>query len=115
PEPRPEPKPAPKSSAPSAEDYIARAEDLAAKNDPRAAAEVFRLALSLKPDSLDAQLGLADSLHDAKDYPGADAQYVKVIAQNQNSAEAHRGRGDTLYELKRYDEAGGEYQSAIHP
>ena len=113
PEPRPEPKPAPKSSAPSAEDYIARAEDLAAKNDPRAAAEVFRLALSLKPDSLDAQLGLADSLHDAKDYLDADAQYVKVIAQNQNSAEAHRGRGDTLYELKRYDEAVSEYQSAI--
>jgi tetratricopeptide (TPR) repeat protein len=111
---RPDPKPPAKSSAPSAEDYIARAEELAAKNDPRAAADVFRLALSLKPDSIDAQLGLADSLHDAKNYQGADAQYAKIIAQNQNSVEAHRGRGDTLYELKRYDEAVSEYQSAIN-
>src|SRR5215475_6480474 len=113
PETRPDPIPAAKSSGPSAEDYIARAEELAAKNDPSAAADVFRLALSLKPDSIDAQLGLADSLHDVKNYQGADAQYVKIIAQNQNSVEAHRGRGDTLYELKRYDEAVGEYQAAI--
>ncbi len=69
PEIRPEPKTAPKSSAPAAEDYIARAEELAAKNDPRAAADVFRLALTLKPDSIDAQLGLADSLHD-EELPG---------------------------------------------
>ena len=113
PEARPEPKPPAKSSAPSAENYIARAEELAAKNDPRGAADVFRLAIALKPDSIEAQLGLADSLHDAKDYSGADATYVKIIAQNQNLAEARRGRGDSLYELKRYDEAVGEYQAAI--
>jgi tetratricopeptide (TPR) repeat protein len=113
PEARPEPKTPAKSSAPSAEDYIARAEELAAKNDPRGAADVFRLAIALKPDSIEAQLGLADSLHDAKDYLGADATYVKIIAQNQNSAEARRGRGDSLYELKRYDEAVSEYQAAI--
>ncbi|MGH9937496.1 MAG: tetratricopeptide repeat protein [Blastocatellia bacterium] len=110
---KPEIKPELKPAAPSAEDYIAKAEDLAAKNNPRAAAEAFRQALSLKPDSIDAQLGLADSLHDAKDYQSADAEYVKIIAQSQNSAEAHRGRGDTLYELKRYDEAVNEYQAAI--
>ncbi|HKQ78027.1 MAG TPA: tetratricopeptide repeat protein [Blastocatellia bacterium] len=113
PEIRPDPKSGAKPSAPSAEDYIARAEELAAKSDPSGAADVFRLALSLKPDSIDAQLGLADSLHDAKNFQGADAQYAKIIAQNQNSVEAHRGRGDTLYELKRYDEAVGEYQEAI--
>jgi superkiller protein 3 len=113
PETKPEPKLQPKSAAPTAEDFIARAEDFAAKNNPRAAIEAFRQALSLKPDSLDAQLGLADSLHDAKDYLSADAEYQKILAGNQNSAEAHRGRGDTLYELKRYDEAVNEYQSAI--
>src|SRR5262245_40506613 len=59
-------KPAPKSSAPSAEEYISRAEELAAKNDPKGASDVFKLALALKPESIDAQLGLADSLHDAK-------------------------------------------------
>lgn len=107
------PEPAAKSSPPSAEDYIARAEESAAKNDPRGAAEAFKLALALKPDSLDAQLGFADSLHDAKDYQGADAQYQQILARNQNSAEARRGRGDTLYELKRYDEAAAEYQAAI--
>ncbi|MGH9769713.1 MAG: tetratricopeptide repeat protein [Blastocatellia bacterium] len=111
---KPETGPASKPAAPTVEDYIARAEELVAKNDPRAAAGVFRLALSLKPDSLDAQLGLADSLHDAKDYQGADSEYQKIIAQNQNSAEARRGRGDTLYELKRYDEAIIEYQAAIN-
>jgi tetratricopeptide (TPR) repeat protein len=110
---RPEQKAAAQPSAPSAEDYITKAEDLAAKNDPKAAALVFRLALDLKPDLLEAQLGFADSLHDAKDYQGADTQYQKIIAQNPNSAEARRGRGDTLYELKRYDEAAAEYQAAI--
>ncbi len=100
-------------AAPRAEDYIAKAEDLAAKNDPRAAAEAFRQALALKPDSLDARLGLADSLHDSKDFQGANAEYQKILAQNQNSIEAHRGRADTLYELKRYGEAVNEYQSAI--
>lgn len=106
---RPEPKPA----APTVEDYIAKAEDFAGKNDPRGAAEVFRQALALKPDSFEARLGLADSLHDARDYQNADGEYQKVIAQKSDSTEAHRGRGDTLYELKRYDEAINEYQSAI--
>jgi tetratricopeptide (TPR) repeat protein len=86
---------------------------LAAKNDPREAALNFKLALDIKPDLLDAQLGFADSLHDIKDYNGADTQYQKIIAQNPNSAEARRGRGDTLYEMKRYDEAVAEYQGAI--
>lgn len=110
---RPEQKPVATTSAPSAEDYIAKAEELAAKNDPREAALNFQLALNLKPDLLDAQLGFADSLHDAKNYQGADTQYQKIIAQNPNSAEARRGRGDTLYEMKRYDEAAAEYQAAI--
>lgn len=113
PETRPETKSETKPAAPTADDFIARAEDLAAKNNPRAAIEAFRQALSLKPDSLDAQLGLADSLHDAKDYLSADAEYQKILTGNQNSAEAHRGRGDTLYELRRYDEAVNEYQAAI--
>lgn len=110
---KPGPKPEAKPAAPTAEDYIAKAEDLVAKNNPRAATEAFRQALALKPDSLDAQLGLADTLHDVKDYGNADTEYQKIIAQHQNSAEAHRGRGDTLYELKRYDEAVNEYQAAI--
>ncbi|MGH9834843.1 MAG: tetratricopeptide repeat protein [Blastocatellia bacterium] len=114
--PKPEPvvtKPETKPAAPTVEDYIAKAEDLAAKNDPRGAAEAFRQALALKSDSFEARLGLADSLHDAKDYQNADNEYQKVIAQKSDAAEAHRGRGDTLYELKRYDEAITEYQWAI--
>jgi tetratricopeptide (TPR) repeat protein len=107
------PKPEVKPAAPSVETYIAKAEELATKNDPRGAAEAFRQALALKTDSFEARLGLADSLHDAKDYQGADAEYQKVISLKADSAEAHRGRGDTLYELKRYDEAVAEYQAAI--
>lgn len=110
---RPEQKTEAKPAAQTAEDYIAKAEDLAAKNDPGAAALNFKLALDIKPDLLDAQLGFADSLHDARNYNGADTQYQKIIAQYPNSAEARRGRGDTLYELKRYDEAVAEYQEAI--
>ena len=114
--PKPEPvvtKPETKPAAPTVEDYIAKAEDFVAKNDPRGATEAFRQALALKPDSFEARLGLADSLHDAKDYQNADNEYQKVIAQKSDAAEAHRGRGDTLYELKRYDEAITEYQWAI--
>jgi tetratricopeptide (TPR) repeat protein len=114
--PKPEPvatKPETKPAAPTVESYIAKAEEFAAKNDPRAAAEAFRQALALKPDSFEARLGLADSLHDAQDYQNADSEYQKVIAQKSDAAEAHRGRGDTLYELKRYDDAINEYQSAI--
>jgi tetratricopeptide (TPR) repeat protein len=110
---KPETRPTAKPSAPTAEDFVAKGEDLSAKNNPRGAIEAFRQALALKPDLLDAQIGLADSLHDAKDYVAADAEYQKILAQNKTSAEAHRGRGDTLYELKRYDEAINEYQEAI--
>jgi tetratricopeptide (TPR) repeat protein len=110
---KPETRPVTTPSAPTAEDFVAKAEDLSAKNNPRGAIEAFRQALALKPDLLDAQLGLADSLHDAKDYVAADSEYQKILAQNKTSAEAHRGRADTLYELKRYDDAIGEYQEAI--
>src|SRR5262245_53751318 len=42
----PEPKSAAKSTAPSAETFIARAEELSAKNDPIGATEVFKMALA---------------------------------------------------------------------
>lgn len=113
----PTPKPLPpapvKPAEPTADDYLAKAADFVIKGNSQAAAENFRTALKLKPDSLDAQLGLADVMFDLKDYAGADAEYQKIIAQHPNSAEARRGRADTLYELKKYDEAAGEYQAAI--
>ncbi|HMX30040.1 MAG TPA: tetratricopeptide repeat protein, partial [Blastocatellia bacterium] len=107
-------KPAPiRPAEPTADDFLAKAADFVVKGDAQAAAESFRAALKLKPDSLDAQLGLADAMFDLKDYAGADAEYQKIIAQNSSSAEARRGRADTLYELKKYDEAAKEYQAAI--
>ncbi|MGH9845731.1 MAG: tetratricopeptide repeat protein [Blastocatellia bacterium] len=104
---------APKPVASPFEEAVAKAEDLVVKNDARGAVEAYRQALALKPDSLEARLGLADSLQDAKDYVAADAEFKKLTEQNPNSAEARRGRGDSLYELKKYDEAVAEYQAAI--
>lgn len=95
------------------EEMVAKAEDAVLKGDIRAAAESYRQALTLQPDSFDARLGLADSLHDSRNYAGADTEFQRLVAQNPNSAEARRGRGDTLYELKKYDEAIAEYSSAI--
>src|SRR5262245_49517119 len=104
---------APKSTASPFDDAIAKAEDLVLKNDARGAIEAYRQALTINANSVEARLGLADSLQDIKDYGNAEAEYRKITTQNPNSSEAHRGRADMLYELKRYDEAVVEYQAAI--
>ncbi len=46
------------------EESLAKAEALHEKGDARAAVDAFRQALALKADSMDAQLGLAESLFD---------------------------------------------------
>lgn len=102
-----------KPAASAYDDYMSKAGELIAKGNTRAAEEAFRAALKLKPESLEAQLGVADALFDMKNYLGADAEYQKIIAQNPNSPEARRGRADTLYELNKYDEAVGEYEAAL--
>ncbi len=108
-----EPKVAPKPAAPSFDDFVANAEEQVGKGQLQAAAVSFREALKIEPNSLDAQLALADVLHDAKDYLTADAEYQKILAKDPQSIEAHRGRGDTLYELNRYLEAVSEYEAAL--
>ena len=104
---------APKAAPNPFDDLIAKAEDLVLKNDARGAIDAYRQALALKADSVEARLGLADTLQDAKDYASAETEYKKITEQNPNSAEARRGRADSLYELKKYDEAVAEYQAAI--
>ncbi len=106
-------KPVPAPMVPTFDDHLAKAADLAVKGDARAAADAFRAALALKPDSIEAHLGLADALFDAKNYQGADAEYQQIIAQNPTSPEARRGRADTFYELNKYEDAVGEYQAAL--
>src|SRR5262249_29331689 len=104
---------APKSVTSPFESSIAKAEEMILKNDARGAIEAYRQALALNPESVEARLGLADSLQDIRDFASAEAEYKKITTQNPNSAEAHRGQADALYELKRYDEAVTAYQAAI--
>jgi tetratricopeptide (TPR) repeat protein len=95
------------------EEAMTRADIAASLGKQRDAIEAYRQALGLQPSSTDARLGLADALHDVKDYVQADKEYQQLIAQQSNSIEARRGRADTLYELKRWDDAIAEYQAAI--
>ncbi|MBI1763945.1 MAG: tetratricopeptide repeat protein [Acidobacteria bacterium] len=95
------------------EEAMARADIAASMGKQSAAIEAYRQALNLEPNAPDALLGLADALHDAKDYAQADKEYQQLIAQQPNSIEARRGHADVLYELKRWDEAIAEYQAAI--
>ena len=95
------------------EEAMTRADIAASLGKQRDAIEAYRQALSLQPSSTDARLGLADALHDAKDFTQADKEYQQLLAQQPNANEARRGRADTLYELKRWDEAITEYQAAI--
>lgn len=103
----------PKAAPNPFDDAVARAEDLVLKNDARGAIEAYGQALSLKPDSIEARLGLADALQDFKDHTRAESEYKKLAEQNPASSEARRGRADSLYELKRYEEAVAEYHAAI--
>lgn len=95
------------------EESLVKAETLLEKGESRVAVEAFRSALKLKPESIDAQLGLAESLFDIKDFANAEIEYQKAISLNQNSIEALRGRADTLYELNKYEDAVTEYEAAL--
>src|SRR5690242_7264343 len=55
---KPSPANVTKPAAPTFEDHMAKAAESAAKGDASSAASTFRAALSLKPDSLEAHLGL---------------------------------------------------------
>src|ERR1051326_1709538 len=84
--PTPGPAPTPTPRVLTFEDYLARAEQADDRGDARAAAEAYRQALALKPDSPDAHWGLAAALYDQRDYIQAISEYQAALAAGANEA-----------------------------
>ena len=80
PTPAPTSTPAPTPRGLTFEDQLARAEQADDRGEARGAAEAYRQALALKPDSPDAHWGLADALYDLRDYTAAISEYQAAIA-----------------------------------
>ena len=65
---------APPTAIPLFDQHVIKAEELTAKGESKSAAEFYRQALSVKPESAEARLGLADALYDIRDYAKAEAE-----------------------------------------
>ena len=100
------------SSGSGFSDVLMRAEAAARAERYDSAITEYRKAVSMNRDSLDAQLGLAESLYDAKRYPEAEKEFKQALSLKPNLADAQRGLGDTLYELRRYTDAVAAYSGS---
>src|SRR5581483_3565880 len=76
---------------------IAQAEQAEDANNPKAAADLYRRALQLKPDSGDAHWGLADALYLQHEYDVAIKEYEAAIAAGQNEAGVYNNYTNALF------------------
>ena len=102
----------PPTSAATFSEVLARAEAAAKAQQYDPAIADYRKALAMNPESVDARLGLAETLYDAKRYPDAEKEFRQVLSARSGLAEAQRGLGDTLYELRRYSDAVTAYSAS---
>ncbi len=96
----------------SFDELIANAEAASKDGQYEPALESYRRALEARPDSIEARLGLAETLLDASKYKDAEQEFRRLLSAKPQLPEAQRGLGDTLYELKRYSDAVQAYQTA---
>lgn len=77
------------------------------------ALDTYRRAQKQRPDSIEAQIGVAESLFDLRRLPEAESEFRAVLERQPANGEARRGLGDTLYDLRRWRDSVASYQSAI--
>lgn len=82
-------------------------------DDPKVALEEFRTALALRPDSVEAQMGLASALDKVGDDAGAEAAYRKAteIQPGWWSTWSHLGVFQVTH--GEYDEAAAAFEEAL--
>ena len=93
-------------------DVMMRADAASQAQKYPAAIEGYLKATSMKPDSVEARLGLAEAFLDSRRFQDAEREFRQVLSSNSAAAEAQRGLGDTLYELRRYKDAVAAYGSS---
>ncbi|MEP7272896.1 MAG: tetratricopeptide repeat protein [Acidobacteriota bacterium] len=96
----------------SFDELMATAEAASKDGQYEPALESYRRALQARPDSIEAKLGLAETLLDARKYGDAEQEFRQLLRVKPQLPEAQRGLGDTVYELKRYSDAVAAYQTA---
>ncbi len=98
------------------EAVIAQAEEVDDANDPKAAAELYRQALTLRPESGDAHWGLADALYAQHDYEAAIKQYDAALAAGENDAGLYNNYANALFRsgtVANRERSISRYQQAI--
>ncbi|MFI5312471.1 MAG: hypothetical protein ACHQQ3_14635, partial [Gemmatimonadales bacterium] len=71
-------------------------------------------ALALDSTQVNAHLALAyGAKMRGRDFPRADAEYVRALALDPNLAEAHHWHGELLMELARFDDATAEFAKSL--
>jgi tetratricopeptide (TPR) repeat protein len=92
---------------------LASAEAAVQQGKFEVALDAFQKARKERPDSLEAQLGVAESLFDLRRLPEAEREFRAILASQPQSGEAQRGLGDTLYDARRWRDSVAAYQAAI--
>ncbi|MCW5971440.1 MAG: tetratricopeptide repeat protein [Blastocatellales bacterium] len=98
---------------PAFEQILLSAENASQGGQYELALETYRRAQKQRPDSIDAQLGVAEALFDLRRLPDAEREFRAVLERQPANGDARRGLGDTLYDLRRWRDSVASYQSAI--
>ncbi|MBN2195878.1 MAG: tetratricopeptide repeat protein [Polyangiaceae bacterium] len=93
--------------------YVRTAEENVKAKDPAAAAELYRRALALNPDNIDALIFLGGLLSEGGRPVEARQHLAHALQLDPNSSTAHYNLGNALAAEKRYDEALESWQRAI--
>lgn len=97
----------------SAEELVERGNRLASQGALEEAAECYRGALGLRPQSAAVNSNLGSVLRRLGDWAGAIECYQRALAIDPQAAHAHNNLGNVLLEMGRPDEAMACYEAAI--
>src|SRR4029077_5576063 len=80
---------------------------------PASAIPQFRKALDAQPDFPEASIGLGVALMQSGDLDGAEAAFVKFVAQKPDNADARFNLANILFNKGQYGLAADSYHEAI--
>ena len=97
----------------SYEKHMANGKDYLQKQALTEAAQEFREALGLKPNSFEARLALGQTLFNASQYEQALVELYEAERLDSNNTDVHYQIGLTLMKRLDFDEAGGEFRHVL--
>jgi tetratricopeptide (TPR) repeat protein len=95
------------------ESAMSRAKLLSKQGKPGGAAKAYQSALKLKPDDIQAQLGLGWAYIELSRHEPAAQQFQRVITKDAGAADAYMGLGEALRALGRTEDAKNAFQKYI--